>query len=274
MIVATNNGGLANRMRCIASCYKFSENKTLEYSVKWKVLDDYGKNTHILNCPFNMLFSNDIEYKGVKDSNYEYNSHCLLIEDRDSVPNGFNTFVSGCRVRFATNDRHGRNIDFMYKAIPDGIKNRYINAFGILSPIPELMDKINHFASKNFDKNTVSVHIRSWNRNGEASRRNDLHKLEKYESEMRKHEGCRFYISTDSSSVIEYFKNNKQWMDRVIFYDRKTDLDTSRDFPEGVQEDLIELYLLSRNNYLIGSRFSTFSEVAWWLGKCMDVVIV
>ena len=32
MIVATNNGGLANRMRCIASCYKFSENIPMDYT--------------------------------------------------------------------------------------------------------------------------------------------------------------------------------------------------------------------------------------------------
>ena len=51
-----------------------------------------------------------------------------------------------------------------------------------------------------------------------------------------------------------------------MLYQRTTDLDTSRDFPEGVQEDLIELYLLSKNRILIGSHFSTFTEVAWWLG--------
>ena len=30
---------------------------------------------------------------------------------------------------------------------------------------------------------------------------------------------------------------------------------------------LIE-YLLSKNNYIIGSHFSTFTETAWWLGGC------
>ena len=56
MILATNKGGLANRMRCIASCYKFSNDKSLTYGVIWNVLDDYRKDNHILNCPFNLLF--------------------------------------------------------------------------------------------------------------------------------------------------------------------------------------------------------------------------
>ena len=83
-----------------------------------------------------------------------------------------------------------------------------------------------------------------------------------------------FFITTDSKQVIKYFKESPEWGKRVIFYDRSTDLDTSRDFPEGVQEDLIELYLLSKNSKLIGSHFSTFSEVAWWLGGCMSVKII
>ena len=55
---------------------------------------------------------------------------------------------------------------------------------------------------------------------------------------------------------------------------RETDLDTSRDFPEGIQEDLIELYLLSKNNYIIGSHFSTFTETAWWLGGCTQNIVI
>ncbi len=275
MIISTNKGGLANRMRCIASCYKFSENKKLDYGVVWTVLDDYSKDTHILNCSFSKLFSNDIEYNNIPIKPlYEYKSHCLLIENSDMVPDGFNTFVSGCSVKFSTNDSRGRNIDYMYDAIPEDIKKRYIKAFKILKPIPKLINKIQQFSNDNFDKNTVSVHIRSWNRNGEMSRRSDLHNLEKYELEMRKCDKCKFFISTDSSNVIKYFKMSEEWRDRVIFYDRLTDLDTSRDFPEGVQEDLIELYLLSKNSKLIGSHFSTFSEVAWWLGGCMPVKIL
>ena len=59
-----------------------------------------------------------------------------------------------------------------------------------------------------------------------------------------------------------------------MLYHRTTDLDTSRDFPEGVQDDLIELYLLSKNKILIGSHFSTFSEVSWWLAGCPQNVTI
>ena len=278
MILATNKGGLANRMRCIASCYKFSNDKSLTYGVIWNVLDDYRKDNHILNCPFNLLFENKIEYNGSREilgNLYEYKSHCLLIEDSDHIPDGFNTFRSKCGVNFIKSDKRGRNIDFMYEKIPETIRKKFINAFRILRPHRELSKEIETFSKEKFDDDTVSVHIRSWSRNAEGSRRDYLHDLKKYEREMRlcpSH--SRFFISSDSSEVLRYFRESDEWRERVIFYNRKTDLDTSRDHSEGVREDLIELYLLSKNKSLIGSHFSTFSEVAWWLGGCMDVVIV
>ena len=81
-----------------------------------------------------------------------------------------------------------------------------------------------------------------------------------------------FYISTDSQQVKDYFEKQKKY--NVIFYPRTSDLNTSRDFELGIQEDLIELYLLSKNSIFIGSHFSTFSEVAWYLGGCTSNVTI
>jgi len=83
-----------------------------------------------------------------------------------------------------------------------------------------------------------------------------------------------FYVATDSKDVQNYFNNSSELKDRIFIYPRKTNLDTSRDFPEGVQEDLIELYLLSKNKIIIGSHFSTFTEVAWWLAECPENITI
>ena len=129
--------------------------------------------------------------------------------------------------------------------------------------------------SKKFNKNTISVHIRSWNRNGEKSRRDYLFNIQKFETEMKKYnEQYNFYLSSDSLEVINYFKNISDLKKRILIYPRITDLDTSRDFSEGVQEDLIELYLLSKNKIIIGSHFSTFTETAWWLAECPENIII
>ena len=83
-----------------------------------------------------------------------------------------------------------------------------------------------------------------------------------------------FFLSTDTQVVKDYFTQQSPLKNRVIVYCRTTDLDTSRDFPEGVQEDLVELYLLSKNKSFLLSDNSTFSEVAWWLSGCPDDVTI
>ena len=140
--------------------------------------------------------------------------------------------------------------------------------------IKELQQKIDKY-SKQFNDKTISVHIRSWNRNGEKSRRDSLYNILKFENEMKKYDkDYTFYIATDSKDVQNYFKNKSELKDRIFIYSRETDLDTSRDFPEGVQEDFIELYLLSKNKIIIGSHFSTFTETAWWLAGCPENITI
>ena len=141
-----------------------------------------------------------------------------------------------------------------------------------LKPIDTLQNKINS-VSEQFNEKTVSVHIRSWNRNKEVGRRSQLFDLEKYKNEMKKYDNTyTFYISTDSQQVKDYFHNQTDF--NLIFYPRSSDLNTSRDFELGIQEDLIELYLLSKNSIFIGSHFSTFSEVAWYLGGCTKNITI
>jgi len=271
MIVSTNKGGLSNRIKSLISCIRINPNN---FKVKWDIINSYDKHTHILNCPFNKLFSNDIEVKNIYKNTIIYNSHCLSISDNDDLPINFNNFNSKCSVRFYKSDKFNRNIDFMYNKIPENIKKEYIECFKVLKPIAYLQQKIDEY-SKKFNKKTISVHIRSWNRNGEKGRRDYLFNIQKFEKEMKKYDkSYTFYVATDSQNVQNYFLKESKLKDRIFIYPRKTNLDTSRDFTEGVQEDLIELYLLSKNKIIIGSHFSTFTETAWWLAECPENIII
>lgn len=274
MIISTNIGGLSNRIRCLISCIRYAKKYNINFGINWKVLDSYDKNAHILNCSYNRLFKNDIEYTNIEHNYKIYKHHCLIIFEDDNIPLNFNTFNSNCVVRFSKSDRLNRNIDFMYNKIPEEIKKDYIECFKVLKPINELQQQIDEY-SKYFNNKTVSVHIRSWNRNGEKGRRDFLFNIQKFENKMKKYDNSyNFFLATDSKDVQDYFNNSSELKDRIFIYPRKTNLDTSRDFPEGVQEDLIELYLLSKNKIIIGSHFSTFTEVAWWLAECPENITI
>jgi len=286
MYISINKGGLSNRLKSWVSVIKLSEEHKTNFGIYWPVLDSYQKDTHLLNCNFNNLFDNsnniNIENRPI-NLDTTYISHCLYISDTDEIPNNFNTFDSKCAKKFSKTNKNNRDIDFMYNQIPDGIKSQYINYFKRIKLNNTLEDKVNKFKT-NFNENTVSVHIRSWNRNGEMGRRSFLFQIDKFEKEMKNkinnNNNTNFFVSSDSLQVINHFKKlnlNKYspLYQRLLFYPRETTLDNSRDFPEGIQEDLVELYLLSKNNAIIGSHFSTYSEVAWWLAGCpRDITIL
>ena len=270
-MISRNKGGLSNRIKSFVSCLHASD----DARIYWPILDNYNKEHHILNCSFDRLFTNDVETKVFPTQNF-YESHCLYINDSDCVPPNFNTFQSRCKSKpFTKTDRNNRNIDFMYNAIPEGIKHSYIKLFQYLTPVDSILNDINRF-SQHFSDKTVSVHIRSWNRANENGRRNDLFNLKGYIDLMDKLPSeYNFFVCSDSQEVLDFFKKHPRFVNRIITYDRKTPLDNSRDTPEGVIDDLTELYLCSRNNKIIGSHFSTYTEVAWWLGGCtQDIQIV
>lgn len=276
MIIANNTGGLSNRLKAFASSVRLGKQMERPVGIKWDILDNYKTHNHILNCPFSKLFTNDIEVDHIRSNDVTLDdrvSHCLVIYETDNIPHNFNDFNSRCAKQFTKADKYNRNIDFMYNKIPDSLRQEYIKYFSILKPIKEISDNIDIF-SKLFDSNTISVHIRSWNRNAEGSRRKSLFNIELFEAEMMKYPDSNFFIATDSQAVRDYFIGHKEFSNRIHIYPRLTPLDNSRDHYKGIQEDLIELYLLSKNSHIIGSHFSTYTEVAWWLGGCCDKITI
>lgn len=69
-----------------------------------------------------------------------------------------------------------------------------------------------------FTDKTISVHIRTWNRNGENGRRKYLFNIEKFEKKMLEFDNTyNFFICSDSQEVINNFKNNKKFKNRIYF---------------------------------------------------------
>lgn len=289
MIISTNFGGLSNRLKCLVSCMRYADLMDAECGIYWQVLDDYSKKVHILNCEYSNLF----DINGIKiindidniNGNIHRRSDRLMVHDIDNIPINFNTFDSQCSKKFDLVDQYGRDIDFMYNKIPRNVINAYMPYFQRLKLAPELDQKVNDFAAANFNEFTISLHIRSWNRNGEKGRRDYLFDIEKYEKKMEEKmeeyfnnnypDNYKFFLATDSQEVKNYFTEESEYRHMIITYPRTTSLNNSRDFKEGVMEDAIELFLLGKNISIIGSHFSTYSEVAWWLAGCPnDITIV
>ena len=248
-------------MKAMASVIRLSDNP----KVFWQKVNG------ILNCGFTDLFeNNDLEILDPPSTRIKYyNSWRLAVLPKDNLPKGFSIVQTLCPDKFSFTDPNGRNIDLEYHRIPEKIKKEYSIIFKSLKPIKSLRKEIENFSSF-FDEKTVSVHIRSWD---DYEIRRELYDIESFKEEMNKHpEESNFFLAADSQEVVEQLR--ECYGDRILTYARKSDLSSSRSNVQGMRDDLVELYLLSKNNSIIGTHMSTFTEVAWWLGACKAEVTI
>lgn len=281
MINSNTHGGLGNRLKNIVSCMKLSEEYNLPINIIWE------KKPFVCNCEFNDLFSNDFLVNKSIKSRIEYpfgpfSCWRLYVSDKDDIPNNFTKIKKNCLDQnFSGNINYTRFIDFEYNRISDSLKNQYNNYFNSLKLKKEIKIKIENFSNKHFDDKTISVHFRGICKgDSDYFHKGYEYLLEKwkkeYENEMKKYSTeHKFYFTCVNKSIVDYFKNI--FKNRIISYKRKICLEKKNDDRntiEGIQDDLVELYLLSKNNIIIGSHSSTYTEVAWYLGGCTEKITI
>ena len=271
-VISINKGGLSNRIKSMVSCMRLSN----EIFVKWDVLEKIiNQIVHLLNCEYKELFKYPLEIKIITNNDITYKSHCLLIKEEDNIPVNFAKFKSNCKRKLTRNDKKGRNIDFEYNRIPEHMKKLYIPLFKKIKLTKELQIKIDDFYNKNMkDKFVISCHIRSWHTKHEESRRS-LFIPQKFINKLKElndqYKDCIIYLTSDCQKTKDLLLSK---FNNIIIYNRKTKNKTSRENPNGIKEDLIELYLLSKCDILVGSHYSSYSEVAWWLSGCIKNVYI
>lgn len=259
MIVSKLQSGLANRLKCVASSMRLDS----DVEIMWykNVVPPYEKE----EVKFTDYF---VGLKECKPTELE-NKLCwecwrLFVFDHD-LPENF-SFIENQKLRyeygvtFYPSVDSGKCIDFEYERIPENVKKEYIPIFQKLkSCINPKIDSIVEDFSKKFNNNTVSVHIRTW---CDSPERNIMYyDINRYVQLMNEYPDSDFFVCSDSLETINYLKS-VFGDDRIITY-----------LP--VEENMdcfVELLLLSKNNFLIGSPISTFSEVAWWFSECKSNV--
>jgi len=269
-IVSLNNCGISNRLKCLVSVLRLCNWLSRSPIIYWH------KNRYV-QCEFADLFTNNIQvinnensfkkllvesnWKQFRDANRSLliSMHdCILISTwrlltlPNELPHGFARSLPSLR---------GTDIDFEFHRIPPHIQYDYSKIFSTLTPIEYISEQVENFA-RQFDSNTVSLSIRSWI---ESKIRYSLFDITMFYDVLDQLANANFFISCDSSDVLN--KIIERYGSRVIHYPKRTSVG-DRNSLHGMQDILIDLYLLAKNNILIASYASTFSEIAWWLGNC------
>jgi hypothetical protein len=262
-IIADCNFGFGNRLKCLISAMRLAEKCSKSLVLCWH------RNSHV-NCNFSDLFENkipeitpsdldEIKKNKNRDEKYEIeNSWRLAILPEDDLPSNFS------RVYYS---RTGTNVDCEYDRIPIAVREKILVYVNRLNPKLDVLEKVENFA-KNFNKDTVSVSIRSWI---ECPARANLFDLNNVYTILDKIDSSNFFVSCDSQEIIE--KLISKYGEKVLLYP-KTTYAGDRDSSDSMKDVLCDLLLLSKNKRLVASYLSTFPEVAWWFGGCEAKVTI
>lgn len=246
-LVAANGAGFSNRVKNIVSSMRMSE----DVEVLWKSSLFPAHNireTKLTDFFVNLKETDTTEGKLVRD-NWRYE-----VFDTDQIPEGFSRELEAkARKQLGpikpSQHPKGINIDWAYDATPEYVMGEYLKQYSKLEINPDILQSVDDFGATDY----VSVHIRRWE-SGCARRK--FYSFDKYVELMSEYDS-KFFVATDTPSIIGELED-VFGKDRIL----------SRKSTNAATDLFVEQLLLSKGNAIIGTPWSSFSEVAWWFSGC------
>lgn len=260
-------GGLANRMRAIASGLELAHHTGRKGEIIWPVDND-------LRCPYEKLFEVPEDFPPIKDIGSWTDR---LFYD---VPRKRNLYLSPLfrlgkkavritDIEIRTMDfRHSRELEEKVKRTKEDVMIRSGLDFfpaddgdypRLFRPKTHIM---NEAKTRSGGKRMIGLHIRRTD-NGMAIRHSPVTLFEKtIEKEIAADGNVVFYLATDEPTLKKKLKE-RYGSQRIVC----SDLPAVRDSEEGMTEALTEMMTLSLCEKIYGSYWSSFSEAAALLGQ-------
>lgn len=253
-------GGLANRMKAIDSAAALAQDTGAELRVIW--FKDQG-----LNCRFDELFE-PLRLPGVQIKEASFLDLLCLDRPRRKnfrIPRIFQRFAfDECIYEKQATELFYREFDF--RSWLEG-HNAYIAScvyfypqpgaklFQCFQPIPSLQQRIKECCSA-FGEHTWGMHIRRTDNAASIAQSPTGLFINRIKKELQHHAQSSFYLATDSETDKQQLK--QLFGERIITSPRKAD----RNSVAGMQDALVELYVLSHTRHILGSAQSSYSETA------------
>jgi len=290
-IVAINPGGISNRLKCFISMWRIGDLLDRKFLFFWPRNSICGAN-------FKDLFESNFEeisrkqLYSLKKKEYAFHDpNDISLEDSKKkyiISDAWRwAFLKGEKItKYFIKDKienypnyksatepfqESAGIDFAFQKINLNIKREILNYLKKIKPLKEIEQRVFKFEKENKIKNCVGIHIRRGDYlqgkdklgfvSNDGCFINGINKLIKINpSEM-------FFLCTDSEETQQKFK--KLFGKKIITF-QKTNFD--RNGVIFTQEGLIDLLLLSKTKRILGTYGSTFTEMAWWLGRCKPII--
>jgi len=273
MIYIEPQGGLANRMRVIASALELQEKTGKQVVCYWVPKTELNARFEDLFLPIDLLsigdtipfhnrflkssfHTNPIKYLVAK-SLIKISDVDIVLEDKDvhqliykNKRDIVNMFQKKHAIYFKTCETfYGRLSSVVY-----------------FKPITAIQLKIEEITSK-LTSPVVGLHIRRTdNSQSKLNSPTELF-IQKIDKQLKEEPNTSFYLATDDEQEEKYLKDS--YGARIITHQKILD----RNSLQGVQDAIVDMYCLAATDTIWGSYWSSFSEMAARLGnKKIDIV--
>lgn len=242
-------GGIGNRVRVILSAMQWQNDTGKKVRILW--LPDKG-----LACTFNKLFMPIEEVKEIKNLFWYKVFRKIYLHSPMRFIYAFNYNENEKLKNWIKNPRGilycSSCSDFYIGKSP-----KFCDVFELSPNLKSQLYKI----VNNFDANVIGVHIRRTD-NVEAIKYSPVQKFIDYiKSAIASNDDLKFYLATDDVDV----KNDliKMSGDKII----SMNYVLRRDTEDGIIGALLELYTLASCSKIIGSYYSSYSQLAAEIGE-------
>ena len=273
--------GLGNRLRVIASCWVASEVLEKKLYLCWSPSSGFSRESFESLLSIKLDFISEEAYRAL-----ERNPNNVAIDKRVQTDTIYSDPESGGYrdIVFWTNGINKNNLLLEWHNSLDHLsrgqllQNPAFRDFNVLfaeklkllTPADRIKQAVVAFADNNFkQQKVIGFHLRRgdalqspWVKEYEVS--SDTLFIKKMQQELEQDSKVKFFISTDCEDTFE--KIRALYPGQIIFYQKKF-VESKFQAPKDNQADaFIEMLLLSKTTRIIGSRWSTFSEMAAKIG--------
>ena len=248
MVIIQPSGGLCNRIRVINSGRELAKRRKEKLVVLWYLCPE-------LNCTFEDLFlpvtEPDIQIINIRS-----------LKDPRKL---WYQLTSG--QRFGNEDIISHKTDgVLHEDFYRSLKKQvYIftwehfypsHDYSLYVPAPALQKRIDSF-TKEFAPRCVGVHIRRTDNAVSMGKSTTEQFIAEMKKELAEHPESRFFLATDDQSEEDLLR--REFPGKIISNQSRT---IDRNSVEGMHDALLDLYCLAATDKLIGSYWSSFTDIA------------
>lgn len=258
------SGGLANRMRAIASAYTLTQAVGSRLQNVW--FQDWA-----LNAPFSSIFvpqpqlllreatlSDHLLYDRARRKNLWLPAlpqrllfcHRLHEDDIWTLMTQQFDFAEWARGHHCYMSNY---MDFY------PYDSRLLHELFV--PVSEITDAVNHNRELLGSGNVIGIHIRRTDHVISIAKSPTSLFIDKIKEEIDAHSDTKVFLATDSNDVKQELK--EVFGDRIV----TPSAEARRDGIEGIRGGLVDMYTLAATRHIYGSQGSTFSKMAARLGN-------